>query len=176
MFSGNANFSNIANRNMKVGKVIQKAVIEVNEHGTEAAAASGNTPFVLRKFVATLDLEYYLISVLLIVTAGSVEFRSYPDYSILADHPFLYIVQSRGITLFAGAVYDPSQGSSGQVELQAPAINPIISQEKERRRQGPRLYEGEEGLQATEINSTVDPEMERRKRGPKLYKGQPVFT
>lgn len=47
IFTNAANFSNMIEgvQNLKIAKVIQKAFIEVNEEGAEAAAATGTINF-----------------------------------------------------------------------------------------------------------------------------------
>jgi serpin B len=73
-------------RRIALQNVIQKAVIEVNEEGTEAAAAT------------TLEME--------------IESCLYPPPPVdfIADHPFaFFVIEKRsGAILFAGHVVDPS--------------------------------------------------------------------
>lgn len=45
MFSNYADFSGIAHFPMKVDRIIQKAFIEVDEHGSEATAVTGEFSF-----------------------------------------------------------------------------------------------------------------------------------
>ncbi|CAL7940868.1 unnamed protein product [Xylocopa violacea] len=84
-FDGRADFSGISNEKMDISKVVQKAFIEVNEEGTEAAAATG-------------------MSVALSVSADPIE--------IIVNHPFLYSIIKTGDTnvqLFKGRIVDPQQ-------------------------------------------------------------------
>lgn len=81
-FTPSADFAGITDRNIWIDKVIHQAFIEVNEEGTEAAAATG-------------------VSVVESAPISKV-FR--------ADHPFLFLIQDRhsGLILFMGRVLDPT--------------------------------------------------------------------
>lgn len=89
MFSDNADFSAMTggvNKGLYVSKVIQKAFIEVNEEGAEAAAA----------------------------TAGIMMMRAMvivPRFT--CDRPFMFMIRDNltGITLFSGHVTDPTASS-----------------------------------------------------------------
>lgn len=45
MFEDNADFGNLTKEPVKISKILQKAFIEVNEEGSEAAAATGQYDF-----------------------------------------------------------------------------------------------------------------------------------
>jgi len=80
-----ADFSGIdGTKNLFIGTVIHQAFVDVNEEGTEAAAATG---------------------VALTGSAGG-----FPNIWFLANHPFLFLIQERatGIILFIGRVVNPS--------------------------------------------------------------------
>ncbi|XP_014205333.1 antichymotrypsin-2 isoform X3 [Copidosoma floridanum] len=83
MFTDYANFSGISDQPIKVGKVLQKAFIEVNEEGSEAAAVTA------LRFVAY-----------------SAIYRPEPIYVLKVDRPFVFtIIDTRSrITLFKGHV------------------------------------------------------------------------
>nr|XP_050844522.1 antichymotrypsin-2-like isoform X2 [Vespula vulgaris] len=90
-FSQSANFKGISDVELKISDVVQKAFIEVNEEGSEAAGAS----------VAVLFVESALVS----------------ELEFIVDHPFFYaIIKVTGnggnesndpISLFLGHVAEP---------------------------------------------------------------------
>jgi serine protease inhibitor len=84
-FGQNADFSGMTGtRELFIGFVLHKAFVEVNEEGTEAAAATG---------------------------VGMVRSMAKPPPKVFrADHPFLFLIRekSTGCILFAGRLADPS--------------------------------------------------------------------
>lgn len=85
-FSNNADFSGITgDKSLAIDKVIHKAFIDVNEEGTEAAAATAVT---MRKTAMLLD---------------EVKFK--------ADHPFIYLIRDNetNTVLFVGRLMNPNQ-------------------------------------------------------------------
>lgn len=85
-FTDSADFSGIdGTRSLSVSGVIHKAFIDVNEEGTEAAAATG-----------------------IVMEATSV---GSPIPVFRADHPFIFIIQEKetGAILFFGKVADPTR-------------------------------------------------------------------
>ncbi|XP_049854746.1 serpin B4-like [Schistocerca gregaria] len=89
MFSDAANFSEIAKEKLKVDQVLHKAFIEVNEEGTEAAAAT---------------------AVIIGAVTTSLQPTPPPPIIFKANHPFLFYIldQKTKVVLFAGRVSDPS--------------------------------------------------------------------
>ncbi|KAL9954621.1 hypothetical protein ACROYT_G042185 [Oculina patagonica] len=79
-----ADLSGISTEPLFVSKVVHKAFVEVNEEGTEVAAATG-------------------------VIANTKSFRPKPTFK--ADHPFLFLIRhnSSGAILFLGRLMKPSQ-------------------------------------------------------------------
>ena len=89
-FDGNADFSGITGkRDFLISNVIHKAYVDVNEEGTEAAAATA-----------------------VVMEAGAV-FRPEPPEVFHADHPFLFLIrdESSGAILFMGRMAAPDSGS-----------------------------------------------------------------
>lgn len=88
-FGGGADFSGMdGTQNLYIGSVIHQAFVEVNEEGTEAAAATA---------VVMFDL------------AAPPETPTIPTF--MADHPFIFLIQDNatGNILFIGRVINPSQ-------------------------------------------------------------------
>lgn len=89
---GKGDFTGIADdprRPIYIGSVVQKAYVDVDEEGTEAAAAT---------------------AVVMTATAARFE-RPQPPVRFIADHPFIYLIRSSrsGEILFMGRVNDPTQ-------------------------------------------------------------------
>jgi len=86
-FSDDADFSGIGEESLKISEVVHKAFVEVNEEGTEAAAATA--------------LGMMLCSTAMRPTAPPKVFK--------ADHPFLFFIRDRktNAVLFSGRVLDP---------------------------------------------------------------------
>ena len=84
---GVADFSGInGRRDLFLMKVLHKAFVEVNEEGTEAAAATG-------------------------IVAGVTSVMPGEPFRFRADHPFLFLIRDRrsGAVLFMGRVADPTK-------------------------------------------------------------------
>jgi serpin B len=73
-------------RDLWISDAIHKAYIDVNEQGTEAAAATG------------------------IVMRGMAMSREQPPIVFRADHPFLFLIRDNrsGTVLFLGRLADPT--------------------------------------------------------------------
>jgi len=87
-FSDAADFSGMdGSRDLYISDVIHKAYIDVNEEGTEAAAATG-----------------------VVMWAKGVVATEKPVPVFRADHPFLFLIQDNdtGVILFAGRVSSPA--------------------------------------------------------------------
>ena len=84
-FGDSADFSGMdGERDLSISKVVHKAVIEVDEKGTEAAAATG-------------------------VVMREAAVRALRRETVRVDHPFLYVLRdSQGRVLFMGRVTDPA--------------------------------------------------------------------
>ncbi len=90
-FGGSADFSGITGkRDFTISAAIHKAYIDVNEQGTEAAAAT---------------------SIIMRATAARVPFPTPPPIVFDADHPFLFMIRDTktGAILFLGRVTDPTK-------------------------------------------------------------------
>jgi serpin B len=85
-FSDDADFSGIGDEPLKISEVVHKAFVEVNEKGTEAAAATG-----VKMAMCGMIMEL-------------------PEPKVFqADHPFLFFIRDRqtNAVLFSGRILDP---------------------------------------------------------------------
>ncbi len=87
-FTAEANFSGISREPLMISTVVHQALVEVDEEGTEAAAATGA---VAAPTAATPDLE--------------------PVKVFRADHPFLFAIRNTttGRVLFLGRYFNPEE-------------------------------------------------------------------
>ena len=89
-FSDDADFSGIGEEPLKISEVVHKAFVEVNEEGTEAAAATA------------------------VGMASCAAVMPTPEPKVFkADHPFLFFIRDRktNAVLFSGRVLDPKMTS-----------------------------------------------------------------
>ncbi len=87
-FSPRADFSGMdGERDLYISAVVHKAFVDVNEEGTEAAAATGT------------------------VMRMSAVMRPRPTPIFRADHPFIFLIREihSGSILFLGRMVDPTQ-------------------------------------------------------------------
>jgi serpin B len=88
-FGGDADFSGITDAEpLRIGAVVHKAYIDVDEHGTEAAAATA------------------------LVMVGMAAFRAPPPVTMVVDRPFLFAIidTATSLPLFLGQVSRPGAG------------------------------------------------------------------
>lgn len=84
-FTGSADFSGIdGRRDLALSNVLHKALVDVSEEGTEAAAATGSAVALVRMIV--------------------------PEHTVFrADHPYVFLIRDAqsGLVLFAGRLTNP---------------------------------------------------------------------
>ncbi len=90
LFSRKANLSGISDVvELRVDQVVQKASVEVDERGTEAAAASG----------------------IVVEMPAAGKFPLEPKNNFFVDRPFVFTIrcETTGLILFQGRVTDPTK-------------------------------------------------------------------
>ena len=103
-----ANLSGMTgNKDLFISAVLHKAFVEVNEEGTEAAAATG-------------------------VMIGLTSVRTTSPHVFRADHPFIFIIKDNntGSILFVGRVADPTSGQSSPQSTVTNVEDKIFSENK----------------------------------------------
>lgn len=82
-FTDNADFSGMTEEQAKISKVIHKAVVDVNEEGTEAAAV---TAIIMERCCVQLEQPWFM----------------------KVDRPFFMAIEHAGIPLFYGVINNPT--------------------------------------------------------------------
>lgn len=87
VFAKKANFGVMSSKSLTLDQVRHHTYVEVNEEGTEAAAATAVG-----------------------VMAGSLMFRAQKPFRMVVDHPFFFVIRDRlsGTILFMGSIMNPA--------------------------------------------------------------------
>jgi serpin B len=103
-FTQQADFSGISSSPLQITDVIQKTFINVDETGTEAAAATA-----------------------LMMGPNAVVALPSPQVTFNADHPFIIAIRDRATNtiLFLGSVTDPANGSTTEVTAPGAPTDPV---------------------------------------------------
>jgi serpin B len=82
---GSADFSGLSEKPLFISAVRQRAFVEVNEEGTEAAAVTG------------------------VAQESSIRMKPPKPFEMIVDRPFLFLIadEQTGVILFMGVVFDP---------------------------------------------------------------------
>lgn len=107
MFEDTADFARLSYIPLKVSKVLQKVFIEVNEEGSEAAAATGNLT-VNNTDLANAIINYYHYDKTLLIAVVEMRLKRMAVLSeeFIVDRPFMFAIEHKPskMLLFLGSV------------------------------------------------------------------------